>query len=87
MSRGRLSMDIKQNEIQQAYPAFQVGLGLMSIREAERRQSENPSGNTNNEETKNEQMDDNSSSGSENLPERLRRYLHISLDEPSDPDF
>ena len=70
--RHGLSMDIKQNEIQQAYHAFQVGLDLMRcMREAERRQDENPDGETNNEETSNEQMDQNSSSGSEGVPERL----------------
>ena len=60
-----MSLDIKQNEIQQAYQAFQVGLDLMRcMREAERRQSENPDGDANNED-----MSDASSSGSENLPE------------------
>ena len=55
---------------------------MRSMREAERRQSENPDEGENNE-----QMDHGSSSGSENLPERLRRYLHISLEEASDPDL
>ena len=57
------------------------------MRQAERRHSENADGETNNEETKNEQMDQNSSSGSEGLPVRLRRYLYISLEEASDPDL
>ena len=85
--RAHLSMDEKQVEIQQAYQAFQVGLDLVrQMRRAEARHSENADGGTNNEEANNEQMDQ-SSSGSEGLPVRLRRYLHISLDEASDPDL
>ena len=85
--RAHLSMDEKQVEIQQAYQAFQVGLDLVrQMRQAEARHRENADGETNNEEANNEQMDQ-SSSGSEGLPVRLRRYLHISLDEASDPDL
>jgi hypothetical protein len=74
-------------EIQQAYQAFQVGLDLVrQMRQAEARHSENADGETNNEEANNEQMDQ-SSSGSEGLPVRLRRHLHISLEEASDPDL
>ena len=57
--RHGMFLDIKQNEIQQAHQAFQVGLDLMRrMREAERRQSENPDEGENNE-----QMNDGISSG------------------------
>ena len=82
--RHQMSMDERETEIFQAFQAYQVGLDLVSrIRNAEDRQNEsaNADGTTTNAEMNSE------SSGSENLPEQLRRYLHIPLEEASDPEL
>ena len=70
-----------RTEIFQAYEAYQVGLDLVRrMREAEERAEQQP-------EDPQSTMVDDSSSGSENLPEQMRRYLHCSLEEASDPEL
>ena len=79
--RYHMTEDDARTEIFQAYQAYQVGLDLVRrIREAEERADQQP------EEPQSTMVDD-SSSGSENLPEQLRRYLHIPLEEASDPEL
>ena len=69
---------------QMAMEACQVGLDLVRrIRDAENQQSENAEANGT---TANAEMN-SKSSGSENLPAQLRRYLHIPLEEASDPEL
>ena len=82
--RHQMSMDERETEIFQAFQAYQVGLDLVRrIRNAENRQSENAEAN----ETTAEAEMNSESSGSENLPEQLRRYLNIPLEEASDPEL
>ena len=82
--RHQMSMDERETEIFQAFQAYQVGLDLVRrIRNAENQQSENAEAN----ETTAEAEMNSESSGSENLPEQLRRYLHIPLEEASDPEL
>ena len=79
-----MSMDERETEIFQAFQAYQVGLDLVRrIRNAENRQSESAEAN----ETTAETEMNSESSGSENLPEQLRRYLNIPLEEASDPEL
>ena len=69
---------------QMAMEACQVGLDLVRrIRNAENQQSENAEAN----ETTAEAEMNSESPGSENLPEQLRRYLNIPLEEASDPEL
>ena len=80
--RHHMAQDAKHNEIYQAYQAFQAGLDLVrQMRQRENTETSNAeaNGTTNNTEMRSE------SSGSENLLQQLRRYLHISLEEASDP--
>ena len=82
--RHQMAMDEKETEIFQAFQAYQVGLDLVRrIRDAENQQSENAEANGT---TANAEMN-SKSSGSENLPAQLRRYLHIPLEEASDPEL
>ena len=82
--RHQMSIHERETEIFQAFQAYQVGLDLVRrIRNAENRQSENAEAN----ETTAEAEMNSESSGSENLPEQLRRYLHIPLEEASDPEL
>ena len=82
--RHQMAMDEKETEIFQAFQAYQVGLDLVRrIRDAENQQSENAEANGT---TANAEMN-SESSGSENLPAQLRRYLHIPLEEASDPEL
>ena len=72
--------DVVKGEIGQAFQAYQVGQHLVDQMNVE----------IANEEERNvgEGMgSDSDSSDSENLPEQLRRYLHIPLDQASDPEL
>ena len=77
-------------EVFQAYQAYQVGLDLVRcIRDAEERQAEQNDGNAEQGEPADGEGENaaESSSGSENLPEQLRRYLHIPMEEASDVEL
>ena len=88
--RHRMSEDTARDEMFQAYQAYQVGLDLVRrIRDAEARQAEE--GNEQPEQSDRAEGEDGrrseSSSGSENLPDQLRRYLHIPMEEASDVEL